>query len=95
MITKKELYLMKKGSFLINTSRGNVINIPDLAEALLNHLGGAAIDVYPDEPLSNTTQWSSELQKFSNVILTPHIGGATEEAQENIGKDVAMKILNI
>ena len=85
MIGKKELGLMKKGSYLINASRGSVVVINDLAEPLEEkHLAGAAIDVFPEEPSSNKDSFRSVLQKFPNVILTPHIGGSTSEAQANI-----------
>ncbi|MEG8947774.1 phosphoglycerate dehydrogenase [Rosettibacter firmus] len=94
MITKRELSLMKKGSYLINTSRGTVVNLNDLAEAIENkHLYGAAIDVYPEEPVSNGDGFSCVLQKYPNVILTPHIGGSTVEAQENIALEVSEKLV--
>ncbi len=90
MIGNKELALMKKGSFLINASRGTVIVLDDLAEALKkNHLAGAAIDVFPIEPNSNKDRFISPIQGFPNVILTPHVGGSTEEAQYSIGLEVA------
>ncbi len=81
---------MKPGSFLINASRGTVVDIPALAASLKSgHLGGAAIDVFPTEPASNQEVFKSELQGLPNVILTPHIGGSTEEAQAAIGVEVA------
>lgn len=90
MMTEKQLSKMKKGSFLINASRGTVINIDDLVVALKsNHLAGCAIDVFPDEPASNKEKFKSPLQGLKNVILTPHIGGSTEEAQYAIGLEVA------
>ncbi len=90
MISKRELSLMKRGSFLINASRGSVVVIEDLVESLKGDLlGGAAIDVFPEEPNSKEEHFSSQLQGVSNVILTPHIGGSTEEAQEAIGNEVA------
>jgi D-3-phosphoglycerate dehydrogenase len=90
MITKRELAWMKKGSCLINASRGTVVVIEDLVEALKsNHLGGCAIDVFPMEPSSNKEKFLSPLQNIPNVILTPHIGGSTEEAQYAIGMEVA------
>lgn len=90
MIAKKELKKMKKGSFLINASRGTVIVIEDLVQTLKSqHLAGCAIDVFPDEPASNKEKFKSPLQNLSNVILTPHIGGSTEEAQYAIGLEVA------
>ncbi|MCB0390508.1 MAG: phosphoglycerate dehydrogenase [Bdellovibrionales bacterium] len=94
MITHEQLSKMKKGSYLINASRGNVVVIPDLVMALKDgHLAGAAIDVYPKEPASNDELFSSELQGLKNVILTPHIGGSTEEAQEAIGMEVSESII--
>jgi D-3-phosphoglycerate dehydrogenase / 2-oxoglutarate reductase len=90
LIGHEQFARMKKGSYLLNASRGTVVVIPALREALASgHLAGAAIDVYPEEPESNTEKFSSELQGLSNVILTPHIGGSTEEAQEAIGREVA------
>ncbi|WP_433937430.1 phosphoglycerate dehydrogenase [Sorangium cellulosum] len=90
MIGAAELAHMRKGSYLLNASRGTVVVIPALAEALKSgHLAGAAIDVYPEEPESNSDGFHTELQKLSNVILTPHIGGSTEEAQEAIGREVS------
>lgn len=82
MITAKELKLMRAGSYLINASRGTVVVIEDLAAALKSkHLAGCAIDVFPIEPASNKEKFVSPLQGLTNVILTPHIGGSTEEAQ--------------
>jgi D-3-phosphoglycerate dehydrogenase len=90
MITANELAKMKKGAFLLNASRGSVVCIEDLAKALSSgDLAGAAIDVFPVEPASNKEKFASSLQGLSNVILTPHIGGSTEEAQYNIGVEVA------
>jgi len=90
MIGKRELALMKKGSHLINASRGTVVDIAALVEALKNKLiGGCAIDVFPEEPASNKEKFQSPLQGLPNVILTPHIGGSTEEAQRAIGFEVA------
>lgn len=94
MITKKELNKMKKGAYLINASRGSVVVIEDLVNALKSeHLGGCAIDVFPSEPASNAEQFSTPLQEVRNVILTPHIGGSTEEAQVNIGGEVSESLL--
>jgi D-3-phosphoglycerate dehydrogenase / 2-oxoglutarate reductase len=94
MIGKSELALMKKGAYLINASRGTVVDIPALAEAIKSkHLGGAAIDVYPEEPEGNTDGFVTPLQGLENVILTPHIGGATEEAQANIGEEVPTSLI--
>ena len=90
MMGEKELRQMKKGSYLINASRGTVVVIADLVLALKeNHLAGCAIDVFPVEPASNKEKFTSPLQNLKNVILTPHIGGSTEEAQLNIGSEVA------
>ncbi len=90
MISATELKKMKKGSYLINASRGSVIVINDLVQALKsNHLAGCAIDVFPQEPASNKEKFKSALQGIQNVILTPHIGGSTEEAQYAIGLEVA------
>lgn len=90
MISKEQLGQMKKGSFLINASRGTVVVIEDLVAALKSgHLAGCAIDVFPKEPASNKEKFSSPLQELPNVILTPHIGGSTEEAQYAIGVEVA------
>lgn len=92
---ENEFKLMKPKSYLINTSRGNVVDLDCLAFYIENkHLLGAAIDVYPEEPDTNNCRWEHKLQKYNNVILTPHIGGATEEAQQNIGIDIGYKIIN-
>ncbi len=93
LITAKELRLMKEGSYFINTSRGHTVNLTDLMQALKDkHLWGAAVDVFPEEPASNQEQFTNELQKMDNVILTPHIGGSTEEAQVEIAKDVSKRL---
>ena len=93
MIGSAELEVMKPGSILINASRGTVVDIDALAEALSNkHISGAAIDVFPVEPKSNTEEFVSPLREFDNVILTPHVGGSTQEAQQNIGIEVAGKL---
>ncbi len=90
MISAPQISKMKKGSFLINASRGTVIAIEDLVVALKeNHLAGCAVDVFPEEPASNKEKFKSPLQGLKNVILTPHIGGSTEEAQYAIGLEVA------
>lgn len=92
IIKSRELYLMKKGALLINAARGHCVEINDLAEAVASgHLGGAAIDVFPTEPKSNDEALESPLRGLDNVILTPHIGGSTVEAQANIGLEVAEK----
>ena len=94
MIGSKELSLMKKGSFLINAARGSIVVIDDLKKALEeNHIAGAAIDVFPDEPNSTKDAFVNVLQKFNNVILTPHIGGSTSEAQANIALEVSEKLV--
>ncbi|WP_438021178.1 phosphoglycerate dehydrogenase [Sorangium sp. So ce315] len=96
MIGAAELAHMRKGSYLLNASRGTVVVIPALAEALRSgHLAGAAIDVYPEEPESNSDGFHTELQKLPNVILTPHIGGSTEEAQEAIGREVSRALTQL
>lgn len=94
MIGEAELELMKPGSILINASRGTVVDINALTEALHSKkLAGAAIDVFPVEPKGNDEEFISPLRAFDNVILTPHIGGSTQEAQENIGFEVAGKMV--
>ncbi|TMO45762.1 phosphoglycerate dehydrogenase [Pseudoalteromonas ruthenica] len=93
LIGTAELAVMKKGSILINASRGTVVDIDALAEALEERsLSGAAIDVFPVEPKSNDEEFVSPLRQFDNVILTPHVGGSTQEAQESIGVEVAGKL---
>ena len=93
-IGERELKQMKKGAMLINLSRGFVVDIDALAAALKEgHVGGAAIDVYPDEPASNG-EFHTKLQGFANVILTPHVGGSTEEAQRDIADFVPNKIMD-
>ncbi len=94
MIGASQLAAMKKGAHLVNASRGKVVEIPALAAALENgHLGGAAIDVFPIEPTSPDDEFISELRGMDNVVLTPHVGGSTQEAQENIALDVATKLV--
>lgn len=94
MIGEKEIAMMKKGAILINASRGTVIDVDALACALESgHLSGTAIDVFPTEPKSNSDEFISPLRAFDNAILTPHIGGSTMEAQENIGFEVAEKLV--
>lgn len=94
MISAEQLSQMKKGSLLINASRGSVVDYEALTEFLKNgHLAGAAADVFPEEPASNSEKFRSSLQDFDNVLLTPHIGGSTQEAQENIGLEVAEKLI--
>ena len=95
MINESMLAHFKKGSILINYSRGDVVDLDALKKALVSgQLSGAAIDVFPVEPEKNGAQFSTVLQNLPNVILTPHIGGSTEEAQLNIGLDVTSKLLN-
>jgi D-3-phosphoglycerate dehydrogenase len=95
MIGAAEIRAMKKGAYLINNSRGTVVDLEALAAALKDgHLRGAAIDVFPVEPASNADRFHSPLQGLENVILTPHIGGSTEEAQERIGAEVARKLVD-
>ena len=94
MIGQAEIAAMKPGSVLINASRGTVVEIEPLAQALLQKkLLGAAIDVFPVEPHSNKDVFESPLRGLDNVILTPHVGGSTMEAQENIGIEVADKLV--
>lgn len=94
MIGAAEIASMKKGAILINASRGTVVEIEPLAEALrTGHLSGTAIDVFPIEPKANGDEFISPLREFDNAILTPHIGGSTMEAQENIGFEVAEKLV--
>lgn len=94
MIDAAALALMKPGSLLINASRGTVVDIPALCDALARqHLAGAAVDVFPTEPATNSDPFTSPLCEFDNVLLTPHIGGSTQEAQENIGLEVAGKLI--
>ena len=95
MIQHTELKCMKANSSLINTSRGAVLNINDLKTALQEgRLKGAAIDVFPQEPLaSSSNNWTTPLQGFENVILTPHIAGSTEEAQANIARQVSAALI--
>ena len=95
MIDQTAIEKMKRGSVLLNLSRGSVVAIDALQQALQSgHLGGAGIDVFPDEPEGKNDPFVSLLQGLPNVILTPHIGGSTLEAQENIGRDAAFKIMS-
>ena len=94
MMGVEQIARMKKGSFLINASRGTVVDIDALAAALESkHILGAAIDVFPVEPKGNEGDFQSPLIRFENVLLTPHIGGSTGEAQESIGREVASKLI--
>ena len=97
MIGRKEMEYMKEGSYLINASRGSVIDIPALIDAMrAGKIAGAALDVYPAEPGGNgdyftndLNPWAEDLRSLKNIILTPHIGGSTEEAQSAIGIEVS------
>jgi len=94
MISSEVLKSFRKGAILLNYSRGDVVDLKALKKALASKkLAGAAIDVFPVEPEKQGDKFSSELQKLPNVILTPHIGGSTEEAQANIGLDVTAKLI--
>jgi len=94
MIGAAELARMKPGAKLINASRGKVVDLNALAEALrARHIGGAALDVFPREPKGAGDTFESPMREFDNVILTPHVGGSTEEAQANIGIEVAEKLI--
>jgi D-3-phosphoglycerate dehydrogenase len=95
IINKTTLKQFKKGSILINYARGEVVDLDALRKFIVDgHIGGAAIDVFPWEPEKNGDRFQNPLQDLPNVILTPHIGGSTEEAQQNIGEDVSIKLLN-
>lgn len=93
MISTAQLAKMKDGAYLINASRGTVVDIPALVNAMRSgKIGGAALDVYPNEPAANgdyfdnsLNSWGEDLRSLKNLILTPHIGGSTEEAQRAIG----------
>jgi D-3-phosphoglycerate dehydrogenase / 2-oxoglutarate reductase len=94
LLDKEKISLMKPGALLLNLSRGHVVDIPALKEALVSgHLGGCAVDVYPEEPKNNKEVFESDLRGLPNTILTPHIGGSTLEAQENIARFVPGKIM--
>jgi D-3-phosphoglycerate dehydrogenase len=94
MIAGAEFAAMKKGAFLLNASRGSVVDLGALAAALrAGHVAGAAVDVFPEEPEGNGPGFVTELQGLPNVVLTPHIGGSTVEAQEAIGREVATSLL--
>ena len=97
MISTPQLEIMKQGAYLINASRGSVVDIPALIDARRSgKIAGFALDVYPNEPAKNgqffendLNQWASALRSLTNIIITPHIGGSTEEAQSMIGVEVA------
>ena len=93
LISKAVLKQFKAGAILVNYARGEVVDLDALADAIKEkHIAGAAIDVFPVEPEKNGDAFSTSLQGLPNVLLTPHIGGSTEEAQENIGEDVSIKL---
>jgi D-3-phosphoglycerate dehydrogenase len=94
MMGAAELAAMRAGSYLLNASRGTVVDIPALAAALKSgHVAGAAIDVFPEEPETNSDGFATPLQGLANVIMTPHIGGSTAEAQEAIGREVGAALV--
>jgi D-3-phosphoglycerate dehydrogenase / 2-oxoglutarate reductase len=101
MISRAELEVMKTGSYLINASRGTVVDIPALIDARRSgKIAGFALDVYPNEPPkngeyfdNNLNEWGLALRSLTNIIITPHIGGSTEEAQSMIGVEVADSLL--
>ena len=94
LIGREQLKKMKAGAHLINNARGSVVDVAALAEAIKSgHIGGAALDVFPHEPSSGEEPFASEVRGLANVILTPHIGGSTQEAQAQIAEDVAGKLL--
>ena len=95
LINRTNLKHFKKGAILINYARGEVVDLSSLRKCLIEgHIGGAAVDVFPVEPEKNGDRFQTPLQDCPNVILTPHIGGSTEEAQQNIGEDVSIKLFN-
>jgi D-3-phosphoglycerate dehydrogenase / 2-oxoglutarate reductase len=95
LINKNNLKYFKKGAILINYARGEVVDLDALRKSILDeNISGAAIDVFPLEPEKNGDKFQTPLQDLPNVILTPHIGGSTEEAQQNIGEDVSNKLFN-
>lgn len=95
LINKTNLRYFKKGSILINYARGEVVDLDALRKTIMDGtISGAAIDVYPWEPEKSGDPFKTPLQNLPNVILTPHIGGSTEEAQQNIGEDVSLKLFN-
>jgi len=94
MIGAAQLARMKPGAHLINAARGTVVDVEALVQALESQqVAGAALDVFPHEPKANDEEFISPLRRFDNVLLTPHVGGSTEEAQQNIGLEVASKLL--
>ena len=94
LINKNNLKYCKQGSIILNYARGEVIDLDALKKAIeTKQISGAAIDVFPVEPEKNGDKFESPLQGLPNVLLTPHIGGSTEEAQQNIGEDVSSRLL--
>src|SRR6266851_6825807 len=94
MIGAQQLAAMRKGSYLLNLSRGSVVVLPALADAIrAGHIAGAAVDVYPEEPESNSDGFDTPLRGLPNVILTPHVGGSTTEAQAAIGREVGSTLI--
>ena len=94
LIGARELARMRAGAFLINASRGSVVDVDALADAIgSGHLGGAALDVFPSEPEADGEPFESPLRRFDNVVLTPHVAGSTVEAQQSIGAEVAAKLV--
>jgi len=95
LVSDKQFRLMKKGAIFLNASRGLIVDIKALKKVLESgKFKGAAVDVFPEEPKNNSTDFYSELQRFPNVIMTPHIGGSTIEAQKNIADFVSDKIIS-
>lgn len=95
LINKNTIKSLRPGAIVINYARGEVVDLEALSKAIIEgHVGGAAVDVYPWEPEKNGDRFKTPLQDCPNVILTPHIGGSTEEAQQNIGEDVSVKLFN-
>lgn len=95
LIGERELRAMRPGAMLVNLSRGQIVDLEALARSLRSgHLGGAAVDVFPEEPLSNRDPFDCPLRGIPNAILTPHIGGSTSEAQQNIGVFVAARLVD-
>jgi len=95
LLNKNNLKFCKKGAIVINYARGEVVDLDALRKALESgQIGGAAVDVFPVEPEKNGDKFETPLQNLSNVLLTPHVGGSTEEAQQNIGEDVSSKLLS-
>jgi D-3-phosphoglycerate dehydrogenase len=95
LINRNNLRLCKKGAIIINYARGEVVDLEALRRSIIEgNIGGAAVDVFPVEPEKNGDAFHSPLQHCPNVLLSPHIGGSTEEAQENIGEDVSVKLFN-